>query len=74
MHVAPLSELYEMSGHMTSRRGVERRAVDRPAWYEVYVDLPDKGDRPTRRVQVDPDLTHREVVGYRAVCGCSRVV
>ena len=35
-----------MSGHMTSRRGIERRAVDRPPWNKVCEDLPDTGDRP----------------------------
>ena len=28
-----------MSGHMASRRGIVRRAVDRPPWNKVYDDL-----------------------------------
>ena len=35
-----------MSGHMTSRRGLERRAVDRPPWNKVYENAPDAGERP----------------------------
>ena len=57
------------------RRDIKRRAVDRPAWNEVYEDLPDKGDRPykipegARRLQVDLDLPpHLEVLGYHVVC------
>ena len=37
---------HEMSGRMTSRKGIGRRAVDRPPWNKVYEDLPDTGDRP----------------------------
>ena len=32
-----------MSDHTTFRRGIERRAVERPAWNEVYDDLPRRG-------------------------------
>ena len=74
-HVAPPYELAGMSDHASFRRGIERRAVDRSAWNEVYKDVPDKGDRPTRRLHLDPDLAaHPEVVGYHAVCGGSRAV
>ena len=43
-----------MSGHVTSRKGIERRAVDRPPWNKVYEDLPDTGDRPNAEAATSP--------------------
>ena len=39
---------------MASRRGMVRRAVDRPPWNKVYEDLPDTGDRPNAEAAASP--------------------
>ena len=62
-----------MSDHTTSRRGVERRAVNRSAWNEVYEDLPDKGDRGGRGRVAGYDALEVEdgMTGYALVYGPS---
>ena len=44
----------KVSGHVASRRGIIRRAVDRPPWNKVYEDLPDTGDRPNAEAATSP--------------------